>query len=118
MTKTEKIFEMLRLIGEFPDLKAVDLAELIDSSERAVYRYLHSLRQAGFSIELRDDGYKLQGDYSDILGRPDIENLQALKLLVSEGMKVCEDEEVVERGRQLMKLIRKTLARRTEERKS
>lgn len=111
MSKSDKLFEMLRLIEEFPDLKASDLAQLIGTSERAIYRYLYSLRAAGFSIQMRDGGYKLEGDYSDILRKLDIESLEALKVLLSEGMRVCGERDIVERGRGFMRLITQTLAR-------
>ena len=115
MAKTEKVFEMLRNIVEYPDLTPKDLARLCDVSERGVYRYLNTLSKAGIPIRFRDGGYKLQEDYSDvitgILGGSDFGGLAALRVLLSEGMKSCKDDQVLEYGRKFMELIERNLPR-------
>ncbi len=105
MTKSEKLFEMLELVREYSNLNVTDLARLCDVSERGIYRYLNTLSRAGFLIRFQNGGYKLQEDYSDILRKADPEDLEALKVLLSEGMRVCEDAQIVERGRRLMELV-------------
>jgi peptide/nickel transport system substrate-binding protein len=111
MTKSEKLFKMLEYIREYPNLSAKDLSKLCDVSERGIYRYLNTLSNAGFSIRFRDGGYKLQEDYDDILKKTEPEDLEALKILLSEGMKTCDDKQVLERGKKLIKLVEKNLPR-------
>ena len=65
MTKSEKIFDMLALIKEYPNLNAKDLSQLCDVSERGIYRYLKTLSNAGIPIRYKDGGYSLQGEYTD-----------------------------------------------------
>jgi predicted DNA-binding transcriptional regulator YafY len=60
MAKTEKVFDMLRLIKEYPNLTAQDLARLCGVSERGIYRYLNTLSRAGISVRFKDGGYKFQ----------------------------------------------------------
>jgi peptide/nickel transport system substrate-binding protein len=109
MAKTEKVFDMLRLIKEYPNLTAQDLARLCDVSERGIYRYLNTLSKAGILVRFKDGGYKLQEDYSDALSevfrRTDPETLEALMVLLSAGMENCEDDHILERGRDFIKLI-------------
>ena len=109
MTKTEKIFDMIKLITEYPDLTARDLARLCDVSERGIYRYLNTLSKAGIPIRCQNGGYRLQEDYtdtlSDILRGTDPETLDAVRVLLSLGMRTCEDDRVVERGIGFTKLM-------------
>lgn len=115
MTKTEKIFDMLRFIIEYPDLTPKDLSQLCDVSERGIYRYLNTLSKAGIPIRFRNGGYKLQKDYSDILGdvirKADPRGLEALRILLLEGMRSCEDDQVLEYGKEYVKLIESNLPR-------
>ena len=109
MPKSEKLFDMLQLIKEYPNLNTEDLARLCDVSERGIYRYLNTLSNAGISVRFRNGSYKFQEDYADILSnvfnKTDPETLDALRVLLSLGMQSCEDDEIMERGRDLMKLI-------------
>ncbi len=105
MAKSEKLFEVLNFIREYPDLTPKDLARLCSVSERAVYRYLNTLSKVGISIQFQDGGYKLQGYYGDILREADPEALEALKLLLSAGMRTHRDERILEHGRNFLKLI-------------
>jgi peptide/nickel transport system substrate-binding protein len=96
---------MLQLVREYPNLNPRDLARLCGISERGVYRYLNTLTKVGFSIRFENGGYKLQGGYNDILARADPRDLEALRILLSEGMRSCEDQQIVERGRRFMELM-------------
>ena len=113
MPKSEKLFDMLQLIRECPDLNASDLSRLCDVSERGIYRYLNTLSRAGIPVRLKNGGYRLQEDYTDILGdvlrKAGPEVMESLKLLLSLGMRICEDDRVAEHGRDLMKLIEMSL---------
>ena len=109
MPKSEKLFDMLQLIKEYPNLNAEDLARLCDVSERGIYRYLNTLSNAGIPVRFRNGGYRLQEDYADILAdvfsKTDPKTLDALRVLLSLGMRNCEDDGILERGRDLMELI-------------
>lgn len=112
MPKSEKLFDMLELIKEYPGLNAGDLARLCDVSERGIYRYLKTLSRVGFSIRFQNGGYKLQEDYSDILEESDPEGLEALKALLTIGVRHCEDDGLLEYGRDFMKLIEMSLPKK------
>ncbi len=43
MPKSEKFFEMLRFLKEYPGLKAADLSKLCNVSERGIYRYIKTI---------------------------------------------------------------------------
>ncbi len=116
MAKSEKLFEILRLIRECSDLTPKDLARLCDVSERAIYRYLNTLSEVGISIIFQDGGYKLQGDYSDIIGKTDPEGLAALRLLLLAGMRSYEDHRILKYGGEFLKLIEMKLSKREEQR--
>jgi len=109
MPKSEKLFDMLQLIKEYPNLNVKDLSLLCDVSERGIYRYLNTLSNAGIPIRIQNGGYRLQEDYTDILSdvfrETDPKTLDALRVLLSLGMQNCEDDEVLERGKNLMKLM-------------
>ena len=113
MPKSEKLFDMLQLIKEYPNLNAEDLARLCNVSERGVYRYLNTLSNVGIPVHLRNGGYELQKDYTDILGgvfsKAGPEAMESLRVLLSLGMRICEDDRVAEHGRDLMKLIEMSL---------
>ena len=53
MPKSEKLFEVLNLIGECSDLTPKDLARLCNVSERAIYRYINTLSKVGISIQFQ-----------------------------------------------------------------
>ncbi len=105
MAKSEKLFEMLGLIREYPNLNVRDLSHLCDVSERGIYRYLNTLSRAGISIRFQNGGYKLQEDYPDVVREAGPADLEVLVVLLSEGMRVCEDPQIVECGRKLMELM-------------
>jgi len=105
LAKSEKLFEILNLISESPDLTPKDLARLCDVSERAIYRYMNTLSKVGFSINFRNGGYKLQGAYDNIFSKADPEGLNALKLLISAGMRAYGDDRIQEYGKKFMELI-------------
>ncbi len=105
MTKTEKIFDMLRFIREYPDLNVRDLAQLCDVSERGIYRYINTLSRTGFPVRLQDGGYKLSEDRFDLMEKADARSLEAMRDLLSIGMKHCADDQLVRRGKDLIKLI-------------
>ena len=111
MTKSEKLFEMLQLIKEYPGLTARDLARLCNVSERGVYRYINTLSNADISIRFQNGGYRMQEDYSDILRKSDTEGLDALRELVSLGMRNCEDRQLLNHGKEFMALIERNLPR-------
>ncbi len=113
MTKTEKIFNMIKLIKEYPDLTVKDLARLCYISERGIYRYLHTLSEAGILVRCQNGGYSLQEDHigilDDIFRETSTETSDAVRLLLSLGMQICEDDGIVERGKTVMKLIEESL---------
>ncbi len=112
MTKSVKIFDMLRLIKEYPNLNAEDLARLCDVSVRGIYRYLNTLSRAGIPVRFQNGGYKLQEDYSDVLDeilrRTSPESLETLIALVSAGMQSYDDDRMSEQGKDFIKQIQKS----------
>ena len=64
---------------------------------------MDSTSATGLSFE--NGGYKLQDDYPDVVEKADPADIEALKVLMSEGMRVCEDPQVVKRGRKLLELM-------------
>ena len=109
MTKSEKLFEMLQYIREYPYLSARDLALLCDVSERGIYRYIDTLTGSGFPVRLRDGGYRLPEDSPDLLGKLNVENLRSVKELLSIGIIHCGDDELSKHGRELMQLVDEAL---------
>ena len=72
MAKTERAIQMLRLINDHPGtLHYRDLARLLDTSERAIFRYLKTLKSTRIKIKMdrRSGGYRLLNDplYPDIV---------------------------------------------------
>lgn len=116
MPKSEKLFEVLSFIGECSDLTPKDLARLCNVSERAIYRYINTLSKIGMSIQFKNGGYKLQGNYSDILRKIDPEGLESLKLLLSAGMEIYKDERILKYGRDFIKLIKMNIPEKKERR--
>ena len=80
MRKLESIFTMLKWISVAPGVSAETLAQLVDRSERGVYRYLSDLKGLGIAIKCQNGGYTLED--SDIMS--------AIKL--TEGIKRCRQE--------------------------
>jgi len=105
MAKSEKLFEILELIKKDSNLKPKVLAQLCNISERAVYRYLNTLSKIGISVDFQNGGYKLKSDYIGIFRNVNYDGLEAIKFLLSEGMKTCEDHDLLEQGRDFLKLI-------------
>ena len=111
MTKSEKLFEMLKYIREYPNLTASDLALLCNVSERGVYRYLKTLSRAGISIRFDGHGYRLTKDMFDLLKDADIESLMAAKSLLALGLKNSNDDKLSKHGKNLIELIEENLPR-------
>ena len=105
MAKSEKLFEILGHVSNNPNLTPRDLAKLCNVSERAVYRYLNTLSKVGISIQYQDGGYKIKGNYGNILNQADPEGMNAVKLLLSAGMQTYRDSKILDYGREFMKLI-------------
>ncbi len=105
MAKSEKLFEILGHVNSNPNLTPRDLAKLCNVSERAVYRYLNTLSKVGISIQFQDGGYKVKGNYGNILSEVDPEGMDAIKLLLSAGMQTYKDDKILDYGREFMKLI-------------
>ena len=105
MAKSEKLFEILGHVSSNPNLTPKDLAKLCNVSERAVYRYLNTLSKVGISIQFQDGGYKIKGNYGNILSKVDPEGMDAIKLLLSAGMQTYRDNKILDYGREFMKLI-------------
>ena len=111
MTKSERLFEMLQYIKEYPHLTAQDLSRLCNVSERGVYRYLNTLSRAGIPVRFRGDGYKLLEDRLDFLKEFNLQDLQSIRALLSIGIANCSDHELVESGGEFIKLIDNNLPR-------
>lgn len=109
MTKSERIFEMLRYIREDPNLTPDDLSRLCKVSERGIYRYLNTLSRAGILVRFRKGGYKILEDASDLLKIFDIRGLQAIKALVVIGMQNCDDDKLLRHGRDFVALLGENL---------
>ncbi len=105
MAKSEKLFEVLEIIKKSPNLSPKELAELCNVSERAIYRYIHTLSKVGILVSYRKGGYKLQGYYGDILNNFKPESLEAIRKLLISGMRLHSDEKVLQHGREFLKLI-------------
>ena len=109
MAKSERLFDMLRYIKEYPHLNAQDLSRLCDVSERGIYRYLNTLSRAGIPVRFKKDGYKLPEGELDLLKEIDVEGQQAVRTLLSIGMRNCGDDELLRHGRDFIKLIDENL---------
>lgn len=111
MTKSERLFEMLQYIKEYPHLTAQDLSRLCNISERGVYRYLNTLSRAGIQVRFHGDGYKVLEGKLDFLKEFNIQDLQSIRVLLSIGMANCNDHELLESGGEFIELIDKNLPR-------
>jgi len=109
MTKTEKIFDMLRFIREYPNLTARDLSRLCNVSERGIYRYINTLSNTGFPIRFQDGGYRLSEDRFDLLEKADARKLEAVKDVLSIGMRHCSDDQQIRHARDFIDLIDENL---------
>jgi len=109
VAKSERLFEMLQYIKEYPHLTVQDLARLCKVSERGIYRYLNTLSRAGISVQFQDGGYKLSEEGFDFLKRADTDDLRALRTLLSIGMQNCDDDEFLKGGKKLIELIDENL---------
>lgn len=109
MAKSERLFEMLQYIREYPDLTVKDLSRLCNVSERGIYRYINTLSRAGIPIRLQDGGYRLPENRLDLLEKVDVRSLEAVRDLLSIGMKHCEDDQLVKHGRDFTELIEDNL---------
>ncbi len=111
MTKSERLFEMLQYIKEYPHLTAQDLSRLCNISERGVYRYLNTLSRAGIQVRFHGDGYKVLEDKLDFLKEFNVQDLQSIRALLSIGMANSNDHELLESGGEFIKLIDNNLPR-------
>ena len=109
MAKSERLFEMLRYIREYPHLTIQDLSRLCNVSERGIYRYINTLSRAGFPVRLQNGGYKLPESKFDLLDSVDVRNLEAVKDLLLIGMKHCDDSHLIKHGKDFMELIDENL---------
>ncbi|MBD3184758.1 HTH domain-containing protein [Candidatus Poribacteria bacterium] len=105
MTKSEKLFDLLRYVQEYPSLTAGELSKLCDVSERGVYRYINTLANSGIPIRFDGQGYRLLDDSYDLFREIDLDSLRAARYLISKGMKYCEDDNIKNYGEKLLKLI-------------
>ena len=115
MPKTEKIFDMLRFVKEYPNLTARDLSQLCNVSERGIYRYLNTLSRAGIPIRFQNGGYRLEDDYTDVFEdlfiNADPGTLEHIISLLSLGMQSSQDDVAVKHGKEFIKLIKATFPR-------
>jgi ABC-type transport system substrate-binding protein len=109
MAKSERLFEMLRYIKEYPHLTVEDLARLCRVSERGIYRYLNTLSRAGIPVRFQQGGYRVPEDEVDLLKAVDLESLRAIRSLLSIGIRNCDDEELLRYGRNFIELIDENL---------
>ena len=109
MAKSEKLFDMLQYIREFPYLTARDLSRLCNVSVRGVYRYLNTLSRAGIHIHFQDDGYKLPEEGVNLLKRFDLEDLEALRKILTAGMGNIKDAELIKQGMKFIEMIDENL---------
>ena len=109
MTKTEKLFEMLRFIREYSNLNITDLSRLCNVSERGIYRYINTLSNSGFPVRLQDGGYSLSEDRFDLLEKADVRKLEAVKDVLSIGVEHCSDDQLINHARDFMNLIDENL---------
>jgi len=112
VAKSERLFEMLQYIKEYPHLTARDLAHLCKVSERGIYRYMNTLSRAGISVRFQDGGYKLTEDGFKFLEIVDAGDLRALRALLFIGMQNCDDDELIINGRKFVDLIDEGLPKR------
>ncbi len=64
MAKSERLFEMLQLIVDDPgELNAAVLAERLKVSERAIFRYISTLKAANVTVRFNGKGYVLLEEY-------------------------------------------------------
>ena len=105
MVKSEKMVRMLDFICERPgELKARDLAELCDVSERGIYRYLVTLKNAGISVVFNGGGYRaVSMQWYYILAQKKLTD--AVAELVKRGLERCEDEALQVRGKRALAIL-------------
>ena len=109
MAKSERLFDMLRYIREYPNLTAQDLARLCNVSERGIYRYLNTLSRAGIPVRFQRGGYRLLEDEFEALEKVDFEGLRAVRTLLSIGMRNCDDKQLLRYGKDFIELIDRNL---------
>lgn len=110
MTKSEKVFNMLRLIADAPGkLGPKDLAEQLSVSERAIYRYTTTLAAAGIMVRFKGNGYILQDEFwLNFLTRHRVGTSQPksqLIALLTAAVKFVEDEALCEQGKKFLALL-------------
>lgn len=112
MAKSERVFEVLRLIRENDQLTPEDLATLLDVHPRSVYRYIDTLINVGFPIyySKKDGGYKLLSQPASTF---QIDELRLLKSALETYIPICEDEEF-RLAKELLGKIERTLPRETQ----
>lgn len=105
MVKSEKMVRMLDLICERPgELKAGDLARLCDVSERGIYRYLVTLKNAGISVVFNGGGYRavsMQWHYIFVQKKL----TDAIAELVKRGLVRCENEALQVKGKRALAIL-------------
>ena len=106
MTKSEKMIQMLDLICEKPgELSAKDLAKLCDVSERGIYRYLYTYKQAGVSIKFNGGGYRVVNmHWHYFFEQKKLAN--AVAELITRGLKQCKNAKLIKQGEEALKLMR------------
>lgn len=57
MSKTKKVLQLIKLLNEYPKLSASQIALMLNTSARAVYRYVDELTCCGYPINMERGRY-------------------------------------------------------------
>jgi predicted DNA-binding transcriptional regulator YafY len=105
MPKSERVFQMLKIVQECPaEYDAAGLAKVLSISERGVYRYLRTLRNAGFNIKTTYGTFQVVDAEWLIEIVEKQRKIEALKDLISGGMVLCNPR-TGQYGKKLLSLL-------------
>lgn len=110
-TKSERIFDLARYIGDNAGVGWRKLHSVFyDLSERGIFRYLNTLIQAGVVTRSKAGDksqaglgarYTMKESWAELF--EDVKRGDAMEALLIAGMDACEDEEVLQKARELTK---------------
>lgn len=99
--KSEGLFDLARYIGSNGGIGVRQLHGVFPGlSERGMFRYLKTLVGAGVLTRSKAR-YTLKESWAELF--EDVKRGDALETLLSAGMKACEDEDVLQKAREVTK---------------
>jgi len=102
MTKSERIFDVARYIAKNGPVYEHELYSVFpDLSERGMFRYLKTLIKAGV-VKRSKRRYTMDEYWMSMF--QNIEEQEALRNLINAGIQACDDQEVLEKARELTQM--------------